>query len=431
MRFFAVLGLFACLSGCATASTVSFPDDGGTPPVDGASDTATDAPCTTKCGGTCTNTQTDSANCGTCGNACSSGATCVSGACQCTASATKCGSACIDTKVDAKNCGACGNDCTADGGAPSGGGTWACVNSACIVNCTPPKTVCNGGCADTKTDNANCGVCGTACQLTETCTAGLCCTTGQNNCSNVCSDPNTDAKNCGVCGTVCGVSTPNCVSGKCVACNNKVLILGDSGTVQNAAFLAKVNAAGMVGTVVDNGMTTYSGTPAASGFSAVLLMDGLAYTTDMPSAGQQAIVTAQGAGTGVVFTEWAPYHVYSSQWATLKSLSLFTYTTGAGPVTMTFTLTQANHPIWTGLPNSFATTSPMGCSGGTITNGGTKIATNASCPTGGVLIRTTPGGRIVYLPHTANWNNNTTWVNDMNIVMLTTNALKWATGCLL
>ena len=432
MRFFSTLALSVCLSACATASTVSFPDDGGTPVPDAAiADTGADAACTTMCGGACTDTKTDPANCGACGKACSSGAKCVAGACQCTAAATKCGSDCIDTKVDAKNCGGCGKDCSADGGAPSGGGSWACVNSACTVTCPALKTACDGACVDTKTDSANCGACGTACQLTETCTGGICCTTGQKNCSGVCSDTNVDAKNCGACGTVCGVSTPYCAGATCIACNSKVLILGDSGTTQNAAFLAKVNAAGMVGTMVDNGMTTYTGTPALSGFAAVLLLDGLSYPTDMPLSGQQAIVTAQAAGTGVVFTDWGPYHVSTSQWATLKTISLFTYNTGSGPVAMTFTLTQVNHPIWTGLPSTFVTTSSMGCSGGTITNGGTKIATNGSCPTGGVMIRTTPGGRIVYVPHTGNWNNNTTWVADTNTVLLTTNALKWATGCLL
>lgn len=431
MRFFATLGLLAGLSSCATAATVSFPDDGGTPLADASSDVTGDAPCTATCGGTCTDTKTDPANCGTCGNACSSGAKCVAGACQCTVTATKCGSACIDTKVDAKNCGGCGNDCAADGGAPSGGGTWACVNSVCTVDCTPPKIACGNACVDTKTDDTNCGACANACQLTEKCASGLCCTTGRTNCNGACTDTSSDAKNCKTCGTVCGVSTPNCVSGACVACNNKVLILGDSGTTQNAAFLAKVNAAGMVGTMVDNGMTTYTGSPAASGFSAVLLLDGLAYATDMPLAGQQAIVAAQASGTGVVFTEWGPYHVYSSQWTSLKTISLFTYTTGAGPAATTLTLTQANHPLWTGLPASFASASQMGCSTGTVTNGGTQIATNSLCPTGGVLVRSTPGGRIVFLPHTANWNNNTTWVNDANVTTLTTNALKWATGCLL
>jgi hypothetical protein len=72
----------------------------------------------------------------------------------------------------------------------------------------------------------------------------------------------------------------------------------------------------------------------------------------------------------------------------------------------------------------------MGASDGNIVNGGTRIAGCSACGSAGVIVKS-GAGRLVYLVHSANYNNNTQWVNDTNTVNLTINAVKWATGCLL
>jgi hypothetical protein len=81
---------------------------------------------------------------------------------------------------------------------------------------------------------------------------------------------------------------------------------------------------------------------------------------------------------------------------------------------------------------AFNSTSSMGCQVASITNGGTSIANvTGGCSGAGVIVRSSPNGRLVYVGHAAGWNGNTTWVNDTNMVNLTINAIKWATGCLL
>lgn len=62
------------------------------------------------CNGVCTDPDTDSLNCGGCGNVCGPGTKCESGSCGCT---MPCGSGCPDMLTDPQNCGACGHTCAA------------------------------------------------------------------------------------------------------------------------------------------------------------------------------------------------------------------------------------------------------------------------------------------------------------------------------
>ena len=420
--------------GCAVGAKVDDIPDGDIPAGDGGGGDSN--ACTSMCSGKCADLKTDTANCGKCGTVCPTGATCVLGNCQCGtadggSTQTKCNGACVDTKTDNTNCGKCGTLCGNDAGAILGGGTWACLNGTCGITCPMGKTECGGACVDTKTDNDNCGMCANACvAMTEACTDGICCTMGQKNCGGMCTDVAYDAKNCGMCGKVCPMNTPYCSMSTCTTCDNSVLILSDANAAGNTAFLAKVNGAGLAGTLVANGAATYANNPVAGNYSVVMVMVGDAYSTDMPLAGQQAIVNAQAAGKGVVITDWGGYQVYSSRWATLKAVNLYTYTTG-GTGLFSFKLESVNHPIWTNLPATFQTTTSQGYSTGTITNSGVRIAGNVTTAGAGVVVRSSPGGRIVYLDHAANYGANSTWPNDTNTVTLTINAIKWATGCLL
>jgi hypothetical protein len=80
------------------------------------------------CGVACADTSTDNANCGSCGKACTTGRTCVSGSCACPTGYTDCNGQCVDPNIDAQNCGGCGKACT---GQCSGG---TCAASACVAN---------------------------------------------------------------------------------------------------------------------------------------------------------------------------------------------------------------------------------------------------------------------------------------------------------
>ncbi|HEY1959673.1 MAG TPA: hypothetical protein VGH28_28885 [Polyangiaceae bacterium] len=68
--------------------------------------------CTKGSTSTCTDTSSDSQNCGLCNTVCPTGTTCSAGKCACAAAGqTNCSGACVDTQTDPKNCGVCGNAC--------------------------------------------------------------------------------------------------------------------------------------------------------------------------------------------------------------------------------------------------------------------------------------------------------------------------------
>jgi hypothetical protein len=173
----------------------------------------------------CANLQTDNANCGTCGTTCGSGNVCTNGGCAIT-----CGSLstctpstgapyCANLQTDGANCGTCGTTCTPG---------QTCLSGVCTATCATNETTCGGMCTNTSFDPSNCGSCGNACafpQGSAACSGSSCflasCSTGFLDCNHVQSDgcevnKATDAANCGTCGNACALGE-TCNSGVCTA----------------------------------------------------------------------------------------------------------------------------------------------------------------------------------------------------------------------
>jgi hypothetical protein len=214
------------------------------------------------CHGTCVDPQTfqtDLANCGTCGHACSPGQTCVAGVCQ------NPPPTCIDgikngTETDVDCGGSCqpcanGKHCAVNGDCQSGfctGGMCVadpcqgvhcddgntCTNDICQNgNCThPPRAagspcetgVCNG--AGTCVSCLSSGDCPPLPGAIGTCQAGQCdyiCAAGFDSCdgnmNNGCeTNTGADVSNCGTCGHHCtnNNGTATCQGGQCgIQCN--------------------------------------------------------------------------------------------------------------------------------------------------------------------------------------------------------------------
>ncbi len=189
-----------------------------------------------RCGGTCTDTQSDVTDCGGCGNACPAVAnatrTCSMGRCgfACDAGFGDCdgnpANGCeVFLGTDPRNCGACGTSCS--GGANA---TATCAAGRCGLACEAGFGDCDmnlaNGCeADTRTSATSCGVCGRACPAgtnsTAACASGTCgvrCDAGFADCdanpANGCEvNLQSDASHCGACATACPSGV--CMAGRC------------------------------------------------------------------------------------------------------------------------------------------------------------------------------------------------------------------------
>jgi len=228
--------------------------------------------------------ETDSANCGACGNVCPAGQGCSSGTCaarcgnsggstggNCGADCSmcpgtvSCGGACTDTQVDLGNCGGCGiacdsgQACTAGACVPICAGGGVCKpDGYCGTACPAGSALCGAAasstatatCIDLETDPRNCGACGNACAAGQGCNQGSCAAScfqgnsvgsncggdcsgcpGTVACGNFCADTQTDPGNCGVCGVACG-SGQTCTGGECVP------LCADNGVCTSSGYCA-------------------------------------------------------------------------------------------------------------------------------------------------------------------------------------------------
>jgi hypothetical protein len=141
-----------------------------------------------------------------------------------------CDDACVDTSSNVANCGMCGQGCS------TSNITAACGAGVCIGTCNAGYDDCDNdkltnGCEVNVggTDIMNCGGCGTTCSsanITPTCTAGVCdgpCAASYQDCnsnkqSDGCeTDIDTSSANCGTCGKACAPGV-TCSAGVCSGC---------------------------------------------------------------------------------------------------------------------------------------------------------------------------------------------------------------------
>ncbi|MFZ5442701.1 MAG: FG-GAP-like repeat-containing protein [Myxococcota bacterium] len=113
-----------------------------------------------------------------CDNTTCSGCCDAAGQCQPGSASTACGSAgnvctpCLTGQVC--NLGICQAGATGGGAGGGGGGTGGGGGSTGPLTCSGGRTACSGSCVDTKTDERNCGFCGTLCNSNQYCNNGTC-----------------------------------------------------------------------------------------------------------------------------------------------------------------------------------------------------------------------------------------------------------------
>ena len=157
------------------------------------------------CGDVCADLLTDPTHCGDCATTCAAGASCVDGACVCPGGLLDCGGGCVDPTSDGGHCGGCGNACP---------GGQVCLNGACSDGCGA-LLQCGNSCVDPQTSLTDCGGCSNVCPAGAQCLGGACqCAPGFAACGGVCIDVSADPSNCGACGVTCGTGQV-CSAGAC------------------------------------------------------------------------------------------------------------------------------------------------------------------------------------------------------------------------
>ena len=165
-----------------------------------------------RCQNRCTDLATDAANCGTCGTACPTGASCTDGTCACGGDRVACGNSCVSLHDDPGNCGRCDTTCPAEA---------LCIDGRC--SCPSGQEACADECADLDSDDRHCGDCDNPCDDDQSCVDGAClteecvigCGDGRLCCLGRCASVTFNRFNCGGCGIACRAAE-SCCSGTCV-----------------------------------------------------------------------------------------------------------------------------------------------------------------------------------------------------------------------
>ncbi len=219
----------------------------------------------------------------------SEGATCTldcTGFTKCTPTSTSSAPYCANTGTDNANCGACGHAC---------GTGEVCSGSACALSCGALTTCTPTGgapyCANTTTDNANCGACGHACGAGEACMGSACVLTcgALTKCSPTagspyCANTTTDSANCGVCGHVCGTGE-TCMGNACVlSCGSLTKCSPTSGAPYCANTTTDNADCGTCGHACGTGQACITGTCQNTCSASQTLCDGACTSTSFDPA---------------------------------------------------------------------------------------------------------------------------------------------------
>ncbi len=208
-----------------------------------------------------------------------------------------------------------------------------------------------------------------------------------------------------------------------------VLIIHDNGsTFSNTVSLKDtLDSEGFDVTITSVNESNWNNTnPSVSAFDAVIHLNGTSYASEMPQAGQIALHDFVEDDEGVyIGFEWNSYQRFNlNQLQNLDDLILFQRSTGiTGSVTHTISAGQANHPVLSGIPNSFSVYDGYNVGNLRTLSGSTLLMQSGGNPL--VAVRDFGQGHILNFAMAANYSQgNSTVLTSSHIQTIIINFIR-------
>jgi hypothetical protein len=215
-----------------------------------------------------------------------------------------------------------------------------------------------------------------------------------------------------------------------VASATDVLIIYDTTGGSTPSLKTALEGAGYTVDLSAVAEDSWNGTnPSPSSYDAVIHLNGSTYSTEMPSAGQSALLNYVQGGGGFIHGEWNAYQIDDAgQMTAMTPITLLERTSGDNG-TRTYTL-STSHPVVANVSSSFSL-APAGYNIGSARSFSTDPSTVLATDEDGndaIVVRSYGSGRVVGLSNAGNWNGYSI-LADTNMQQVYIDAVDWVAGC--
>jgi len=210
--------------------------------------------------------------------------------------------------------------------------------------------------------------------------------------------------------------------------NRNVLIIYDDTTtnVNTLSLKAAIEAAGYKVTFSDANESKWDNTnPSLDGFFGVVHLNGTTYDTEMPLAGQNALVDFVKNESGFyISAEWDGYQVTKNQMLAMQDLILLDRGNAEnGIVTFIPVVEEAGHPVLNSVPATFDVDVDANGTAHVFAIDPSVVLVKEGSRDA-VVVREFGNGKILGFHHSGNYNGNDNWSNT-NIQKIVVNFFNW------
>ena len=211
-----------------------------------------------------------------------------------------------------------------------------------------------------------------------------------------------------------------------------VLIIWDLQNANTSSLSSALQAAGHTVTMSTTDESGYTGSnPDPSPFGVVLHLNGDTYDTEMPLAGQNALVAYVQAGGGFIAHEWNAYQVDTqSEMGAMIDITPLERTSGdTTALTLSVVSAQASHAVLAGIPSAISVPSTGHNVGYARSYGVDPVTVLMTDNLGNdaLVVREWGVGKIVMFHHSGN-HSGSSILSTAGLQDVYVNAVTWAAG---